>query len=252
MRLIGVLDGMRLGESRIPLYSLLFFCRAVGGELRLHPLEVTDAGWFDRDALPSPTIGAERWAGPVFAAIDGERATSTTTTCAVRSGGVNSERQRREGRGREGPMVAGAQRLLPQLSSSRPRSRSSDVEAIVALGRGGAASSRVTKGDVVGTLTLIIFAIPTGSTRVDRGRRRRRGRAANGRRRATHPRRDRRGATARCDTIDLTSRPSREAANALYRKLGFDTARDQCLQVFGRTLITLSVCSLLILVVTHL
>jgi ADP-ribose pyrophosphatase YjhB (NUDIX family) len=73
VRLIGVLDGMRLGESRIPLYSLLFFCRAVGGELKLHPLEVTDAGWFDRDALPSPTIGADRWAEPVFAAIDGER-----------------------------------------------------------------------------------------------------------------------------------------------------------------------------------
>ena len=72
VRLIGVLDGMRLGESRIPLYSLLFFCRAVGGELTLHPLEVSDAGWFDRDSLPSPTIGAERWAGPIFAAIDGE------------------------------------------------------------------------------------------------------------------------------------------------------------------------------------
>ncbi|HEY1824833.1 MAG TPA: NUDIX hydrolase N-terminal domain-containing protein [Acidimicrobiales bacterium] len=72
VRLIGVLDGMRLGESRIPLYSLLFFCRAVGGEIKIHPLEVSDAGWFSRDDLPSPTIGAERWAGPIFAAIDGE------------------------------------------------------------------------------------------------------------------------------------------------------------------------------------
>jgi len=72
VRLIGVLDGMRLGESRIPLYSLLFFCRAVGGELNLHPLEVTDAGWFSRDQLPSPSIGADRWADPIFAAIDGE------------------------------------------------------------------------------------------------------------------------------------------------------------------------------------
>ncbi|HEY5267507.1 MAG TPA: NUDIX hydrolase N-terminal domain-containing protein [Acidimicrobiales bacterium] len=72
VRLIGVLDGMRLGESRIPLYSLLFFCRATGGELKLHPLEVTDAGWFARDQLPSPSIGANRWADPIFAAIDGE------------------------------------------------------------------------------------------------------------------------------------------------------------------------------------
>ena len=72
VRLIGVLDGMRLGASRVPLYSLLFFCRAVGGELKIHPLECKDAGWFTRDALPSPTIGAERWAAPIFAAIDGE------------------------------------------------------------------------------------------------------------------------------------------------------------------------------------
>src|SRR5579863_8474501 len=72
VRLIGVLDGMRLGNSRIPLYSLLFFCRATGGELKIHPEEVTDVGWFTRDRLPSPTVGAERWADPIFAAIDGE------------------------------------------------------------------------------------------------------------------------------------------------------------------------------------
>ena len=71
-RLIGVLDGMRLGASRIPLYSLLFLCRATGGELNAHPLEVTDLGWFSRHALPSPTLGAERWADHVFAAIAGE------------------------------------------------------------------------------------------------------------------------------------------------------------------------------------
>ena len=73
VRLIGVLDGMRLGASRIPLYSLLFFCRVVGGEMNPHPLECSDAGWFARDKIPSPTIGAGRWVEPVFAAIDGER-----------------------------------------------------------------------------------------------------------------------------------------------------------------------------------
>jgi ADP-ribose pyrophosphatase YjhB (NUDIX family) len=72
VRLIGVLDGMRLGSSRVPLYSLLFFCRVTGGSMKVHPLECTDAGWFTRDTLPSPTIGAERWSGPIFAAIDGE------------------------------------------------------------------------------------------------------------------------------------------------------------------------------------
>ena len=73
VRLIGVLDGMRLGASRIPLYSLLFFCRMTGGSLDIHPLECLDAGWFTRDNLPSPTIGAERWADPIFSAIAGEQ-----------------------------------------------------------------------------------------------------------------------------------------------------------------------------------
>jgi 8-oxo-dGTP pyrophosphatase MutT (NUDIX family) len=71
VRLIGVLDGLRLGTSRIPLYSLLFFCRKIGGELNPHPLECSDAGWFGRDNLPSPILGAERWGPPIFAAIDG-------------------------------------------------------------------------------------------------------------------------------------------------------------------------------------
>src|SRR5207253_3411182 len=39
MRLIAVLDGLRLGFTRIPLYSLVFHCRLVGGDLRAHPLE---------------------------------------------------------------------------------------------------------------------------------------------------------------------------------------------------------------------
>lgn len=72
VRLIGVLDGMRLGVSRIPLYSLIFLCRAVGGELATHPLECLDAGWFSYQNLPSPIIGADRWAEPIFAAIRGE------------------------------------------------------------------------------------------------------------------------------------------------------------------------------------
>ena len=41
--------------------------------MNLHPLECSDAGWFTRDNLPARTIGAERWAAPIFAAIDGER-----------------------------------------------------------------------------------------------------------------------------------------------------------------------------------
>ena len=73
VRLIAVLDGLRLGFTRIPLYSLVFHCRALGGKLEPHPLECRDVGWFQPDALPSPLVGVERWGEPVFAAIRGER-----------------------------------------------------------------------------------------------------------------------------------------------------------------------------------
>ena len=69
--LIAVLDGLRLGFTRVPLYSLVFHCRAVGGELAPHPLETLDAGWFARDALPSPLAGYEQWGELAFAAIEG-------------------------------------------------------------------------------------------------------------------------------------------------------------------------------------
>lgn len=69
-RLIGVIDGMQLGVSKVPLYSLLFLCRPIGGALRPHPLETLDVGWFARTALPADTLGAERWSPEIFAAID--------------------------------------------------------------------------------------------------------------------------------------------------------------------------------------
>jgi ADP-ribose pyrophosphatase YjhB (NUDIX family) len=70
--LIAVLDGLRLGFARIPLYSLLFHCRMVGGELRGHPLETRAVGFYPRDDLPWPLAGAGRWLDLAFAAIDGE------------------------------------------------------------------------------------------------------------------------------------------------------------------------------------
>jgi len=71
-RLIAVFDGMRQGFSRIPLYSLVFLCRATGGTLEAHPLECADVGWFGPDELPSPLAGADRWGDLAFAAIGGE------------------------------------------------------------------------------------------------------------------------------------------------------------------------------------
>ena len=72
VQLLGVVDGMRMGFTRFGMYMLLFHCRAVGGELVPHPLETDGCGWFSRDELPTPTVGAEWWAQRAFAAIDGE------------------------------------------------------------------------------------------------------------------------------------------------------------------------------------
>jgi ADP-ribose pyrophosphatase YjhB (NUDIX family) len=72
LRVIGVLDGLRLGMTRIPIYTILFYCRAVGGELSGHPLEVTDLGWFTEERLPTPLVGYERWGEHVFATLRGE------------------------------------------------------------------------------------------------------------------------------------------------------------------------------------
>ena len=72
VRLLAVLDGLRLGFTRIPLYSLVFHLRPVGGDLRPHPLECADVGWFAEDALPSPLAGVAGWGPLAFAAIRGE------------------------------------------------------------------------------------------------------------------------------------------------------------------------------------
>ena len=70
-RLIAVIDGLRAGFTRIPLYSLVFHCRAVGGELLAHPQECADVGWFSEDDLPQPLAGRDQWPA-VFAALRGE------------------------------------------------------------------------------------------------------------------------------------------------------------------------------------
>jgi ADP-ribose pyrophosphatase YjhB (NUDIX family) len=73
VQLLGVIDGLRMGFTRFGMYMLLFHCRAVGGELRGHPLETSAVGWFGPDELPWPTAGAQWWGPMAFAAIAGER-----------------------------------------------------------------------------------------------------------------------------------------------------------------------------------
>lgn len=73
VQLLAVIDGLRMGFSRFGMYMLLFHLRATGGELRRHPLETEDVGWFGPDELPWPTAGAQWWGPMAFGAINGER-----------------------------------------------------------------------------------------------------------------------------------------------------------------------------------
>jgi ADP-ribose pyrophosphatase YjhB (NUDIX family) len=59
VRLIAVLDGLRLGFTRVPLYSLVFHCRALGGKLQ-PPTPSSVPTW----AGSRPTTSPNLWSGP--------------------------------------------------------------------------------------------------------------------------------------------------------------------------------------------
>jgi ribosomal protein S18 acetylase RimI-like enzyme len=117
-------------------------------------------------------------------------------------------------------VVEGLNKLLPQLSSKPPTLTIDDVERMV---HSEAATLFVAteNGVVLGTLTLIIFLIPTGrrgwieDVVVDEGARG----AGVGEQLTIAAIDEARVRGVR--SIELTSRPSREAANAMYVKLGF-------------------------------
>ena len=71
VQLLAVIDGQRAGFSRFAMYLLLFHCRATGGTLAAHPLEVSDVGWYHRHSLPAGTVAADEWGPLAFSAIDG-------------------------------------------------------------------------------------------------------------------------------------------------------------------------------------
>jgi ribosomal protein S18 acetylase RimI-like enzyme len=113
-------------------------------------------------------------------------------------------------------------RLLPQLSRSAPPL---DRAALAQIVSAPAVSVLIARcdGTITGTLTLAMFAIPTGlrawieDVVVDDSARGHGVGAA-----LTHEAlRIARAAGAR--TVDLTSRPSRVAAGRLYERLGFET-----------------------------
>lgn len=110
-------------------------------------------------------------------------------------------------------------RLLPQLSSAAPPS---DAELAEIVG-GGASTIFAARldGRIVGMLTLVVFRIPSGlkawieDVVVDEAARGHGIGEALNHAALDHARE--RGVAA----VSLTSRPSREAANRLYRRIGF-------------------------------
>jgi ribosomal protein S18 acetylase RimI-like enzyme len=140
-------------------------------------------------------------------------------------------------------LLAAVGRLVGQLSSSSPPPTRGQLEAILAspattllIARGGDTAAPVTDTaaaatdptiaatetpEVLGMLTLAVFPIPTGvrawieDVVVDQSAR---GRGVG---EALSRRALELAAAAGAKTVELTSRPSREAANRLYRRLGF-------------------------------
>ncbi|MFO0652027.1 MAG: GNAT family N-acetyltransferase [Polyangiales bacterium] len=117
-------------------------------------------------------------------------------------------------------LLAAMRALVPLLSSSAPPLTETSLAAILAS-PGARLLVAERDGAIVGTLTLVLFAIPSGVRGLiedvivdERARGRGIGEAL------TRAALDlARAAGAR--TVDLTSRPTREAANRLYLRVGF-------------------------------
>jgi ribosomal protein S18 acetylase RimI-like enzyme len=117
-------------------------------------------------------------------------------------------------------LVAAFERLIPQLSKNSPPPSRAELAEMIDSHASDIVVARI-DGVIRGTLTLVTFRIPTGvrawieDVVVDD--------AARG-----HGVGDRLNRFALdlarakgAKTVDLTSRPSREAANRLYQRIGF-------------------------------
>jgi ADP-ribose pyrophosphatase YjhB (NUDIX family) len=60
IRLIGVTDSLKQGSPARHLYAILFYCHLDGGEIRPHPLEALEVGFFPFDQLPEPLQSVDR------------------------------------------------------------------------------------------------------------------------------------------------------------------------------------------------
>ncbi len=117
-------------------------------------------------------------------------------------------------------LVQAFARLIPQLSKSSPPPNATQLGEMIASDASDVLIARL-DGAIVGTLTLVTFRIPTGVRAWiedvvvdDSARGHGVGDSLN---RFALELARLRGAK----TVDLTSRPSREAANRLYQRIGF-------------------------------
>ncbi|MDQ1402486.1 MAG: hypothetical protein QOG03_802 [Actinomycetota bacterium] len=126
----------------------------------------------------------------------------------------------------EGPvtdeLVSAFERLTPYLSKSNPAPSKAQLGEIVASPATDQFVAYADDGSIVGVATLAVFRIPTGlrawieDVIADP--------AASGKGIGTALTKAmlEQAKSLGCVTVDLTSRPSREAANHIYKKLGFE------------------------------
>jgi ribosomal protein S18 acetylase RimI-like enzyme len=130
-------------------------------------------------------------------------------------------------------LIAAFVALIPQLSSSSPATSRDELQDIVDSEASTLFVARDGDGRIVGSLTLAIFRIPTGvrawieDVVVDASVR---GKGAGD---ALVDAAITKAGAAGAKTVDLTSRPTREAANRLYVRKGFEL---RTTNVYRRTL----------------
>ena len=118
-------------------------------------------------------------------------------------------------------LVEAFARLVPQLSKSNPPPTERELAAIVASRGSVLFVAHDEDGEIVGSLTLVLFRIPTGlrawieDVVVDESAR------GKGVGHLLNEAAIDYARKAGAKTVDLTSRPSRDVANRLYQRLGF-------------------------------
>ena len=118
-------------------------------------------------------------------------------------------------------VVEAMARLVPQLSSSAPPMTAEILSAVAEHEACYLLLARDEDGSILGSMTLVVFPIPTGvrawieDVVVDGEAR------GKGVGEALNLRAIEIAEEQGAKTVDLTSRPSREAANRLYQRIGF-------------------------------